>query len=878
MNFVLLAQCKPDWCYPCMGKEMNELLKQCIDIPPFQPIDDIEIISGRSKQFPIPFPVDTMRLETLKKTRPIERLKSNIVSTYPIVHERVLLLITHFIIYKREFGSPMEKALYSNMSIPDNDGWEQVGTFHQKPPLEFDKCLSYDEIKLSAMLYVSGHTECINDGNRCNAGVVDEDNIEENAVIIGLIGPRFERIRRMDYEDILITEQQNTIDNGYGEEVTPTTCLNVLKTTYVRNNQSAKHMWRQIWAEFYQVHSYTYNELASNIPDNSEDEYLQRYVRLSSDIFDNEVYYKRVSVLAESALIEGDTRGREAGRDVFLNVIGCGLGVWKKSPHQTDVYVLTFLERIRALLKRDLLNHVSDVNFSYIKPAKGVSEKREPSAKLTGEHAGKLLVMTYPWDGNAQPGNEFWMGSLKGSGDPAAACSTQVAELHNAHINPAVSGYNLRVIGRSGLKTLSEYCLALTCKPDWSYPSMDKDMNELLRQCIDIPIFEQTDDINVITEKSKQLATLRERRPIERLKSNVVSTYPVVHERVLLLMTRFLIYKREFGSPVEKDLYTNMSIPEFVDRLLKKRAISFFSRLDSYTLLTGETGDDGWEQVGTSQEIEPLKLDNCLSYDEMKLSAMLYISGHTECINDGSLIGPRFVRIGRMDYEDILITVKQNTISNGYGEEVTSESCLDVLTKYFSNNQTAKHMWRQIWAEFYQVHSHIYKELNSHVPDSSEDKHLQHYVRLPSVMIFDNEVYYKRVNIFTNRTDSEKLSEEKRIFIECKNHPRGGINVQIERREPSAKLIGEHAGKLLVLTYPWDSNAHPGNDFWMGSLKSSGDPAAACSTQVAELHNAHINPAVSGYNLRVIGRNGLKTLSEYCLTLTSSSVDVDAEI
>ncbi|XP_050669347.1 uncharacterized protein LOC126968385 [Leptidea sinapis] len=523
-HFQTIPWCKPDWCYPCMGKEMNELLKQCIDIPPFQPIDDIEIISGRSKQFPIPFPVDTMRLETLKKTRPIERLKSNIVSTYPIVHERVLLLITHFIIYKREFGSPMEKALYSNMSIPefvdrllkkravtfmgkrdtyklltgetDNDGWEQVGTFHQKPPLEFDKCLSYDEIKLSAMLYVSGHTECINDGNRCNAGVVDEDNIEENAVIIGLIGPRFERIRRMDYEDILITEQQNTIDNGYGEEVTPTTCLNVLKTTYVRNNQSAKHMWRQIWAEFYQVHSYTYNELASNIPDNSEDEYLQRYVRLSSDIFDNEVYYKRVSVLAESALIEGDTRGREAGRDVFLNVIGCGLGVWKKSPHQTDVYVLTFLERIRALLKRDLLNHVSDVNFSYIKPAKGVSdlftnrtesgksskekriffeckkhprgginvqiEKREPSAKLTGEHAGKLLVMTYPWDGNAQPGNEFWMGSLKGSGDPAAACSTQVAELHNAHINPAVSGYNLRVIGRSGLKTLSEYCLALT--------------------------------------------------------------------------------------------------------------------------------------------------------------------------------------------------------------------------------------------------------------------------------------------------------------------------------------------------------------------------------------------------------------------------------
>lgn len=57
----------------------------------------------------------------------------------------------------------------------------------------------------------------------------------------------------MDYEDIVITEQQNCLEHGYGEEVTPTTCLNVLKTTYVRNNQSAKHMWRQMWSEFYQV-------------------------------------------------------------------------------------------------------------------------------------------------------------------------------------------------------------------------------------------------------------------------------------------------------------------------------------------------------------------------------------------------------------------------------------------------------------------------------------------------------------------------------------------------------------------------------------------------------------------------------------------------
>lgn len=48
-----------------------------------------------------------------------------------------------------------------------------------------ENCLSYDEMKLSAMVYVSGHTECINDGSRTNAGVIREDIAEEDAVIIG---------------------------------------------------------------------------------------------------------------------------------------------------------------------------------------------------------------------------------------------------------------------------------------------------------------------------------------------------------------------------------------------------------------------------------------------------------------------------------------------------------------------------------------------------------------------------------------------------------------------------------------------------------------------------------------------------------------------
>ncbi|KAL0860635.1 hypothetical protein ABMA27_009985 [Loxostege sticticalis] len=512
-----ISWCKPDWCFPSMSKETNELLRHCANLPKMELSDDVDELIKKSKAFPIPFPIETVRLEKLKLRRPIEKLKKNIVSTYPIIHERVLLLMTHFLIYKREFGTSIEKAFYKDMTVPelidrilkkravtfmdandnykllsgeeDEDGWESVGTLQQKSPLVLDNCLSYDEIKLSALVYVSGRTECINDGARQNKGVVDEDGAETDAVIIGLIGARFERKFRMDYEDILITEQQNCLENGYGEEVTPTTCLNVLKTTYVRNNQSSKHMWRQMWSEFYQVHSYTYEELTSYITlqdKSDEQKYTDRYVPLNDMVFDNEVYYKRLSVMAESALLEAEERAKEQEREAFLNVIGCGLGVWKISPHQSDVYILTFLERIRAFLKKDLLNHVSDINFAYIRPSSGIlnlfseekriffeskrhprgginvqMENREPSAKLKGEHEGKLLVMTYPWDGNAHPGNEFWIGSLSGSGDPAAACSTQVSELHNAHINSAVSGYNTRVVGKHGIKHLSEYCSSL---------------------------------------------------------------------------------------------------------------------------------------------------------------------------------------------------------------------------------------------------------------------------------------------------------------------------------------------------------------------------------------------------------------------------------
>lgn len=77
-----------------------------------------------------------------------------------------------------------------------------------------------------------------------------------------------------------------------------------------------------------------------------------------------------------------------------------------------------------------------------------------------------LLVVSYAWDGNALPGNEFWMGMLKSTGDSSTACSTLITELHNVHINQTmVNGDNLHIASeKHGVVHISDYVKSLERK------------------------------------------------------------------------------------------------------------------------------------------------------------------------------------------------------------------------------------------------------------------------------------------------------------------------------------------------------------------------------------------------------------------------------
>ncbi|XP_022921141.2 uncharacterized protein [Onthophagus taurus] len=424
-----------------------------------------------SAEFPISFPILSAKCESLKKIVSGEFLERNIQSVYPIIHEKILILYTNFLCHKRKFGSKVEKEVYKDMTVVDlvdrllkkraicfvgvmdawklRDGkegvgdWEAIGT-DDETILQLKDYLSYDEIKLSAFLSVSSYTYFINDGSRQNRGILEEDRtkVEDEGIIMGLIGARLVKRNIMEYQDIVIDKEQNIVKNGYGS--TSAASINLM------------------YSEFYNKINMTYSEFL-----NSEHniDYINFKWLQNDDYFDNLTFSKRISLTLDTFLLEANTRAKKyINKFAYVHLVGIGLGVWMKSTHQLDVFTRTVSQRIISLGTH--LNNISDVDLSYIQaiscgnynsgdkipieghPNGGINiylTKNRPHTRLKNIHAGKLRVVSYAWDANAFPGNEYWSGSLQSTSGAAAACSTQVTELHNPYINKMLCGANLHI-------------------------------------------------------------------------------------------------------------------------------------------------------------------------------------------------------------------------------------------------------------------------------------------------------------------------------------------------------------------------------------------------------------------------------------------------
>lgn len=67
------------------------------------------------------------------------------------------------------------------------------------------------------------------------------------------------------------------------------------------------------------------------------------------------------------------------------------------------------------------------------------------------------------------------------------------------------------------------------------------------------------------------------------------------------------------GDDITKKTLTNMSLTDFVTRLLKKRCVSFVGQSDAYLLLSGKQGTNCYKNK------ETVSSKDLISYDEVKV-------------------------------------------------------------------------------------------------------------------------------------------------------------------------------------------------------------------------------------------------------------------
>lgn len=290
--------------------------------------------------------------------------------------------------------------------------WDRVGTPEEvrNEDIKLEEYLSYDEMMLSALVGVSGPSYFINDGDRNNrARPGPRGTFEERGVIMGLVGARFERPDRMEATYILPP---------------------------VENPRMHPELLG-IWQDFLGIRP---TALDMMDPDAMEPD----------TTFNEAAYQARIRITAEMLLFEANRRAGHVKKKAYVHIVGLGLGVWQVMENQAQLYVEVFAqvmeERGAEMAALGTLDFAwIDVTFEGRKRMRDAAQahgidvrfsKRNPAKKLPHDKADQLLVISYAWDSNSFPGNEYWLGSLSASGDPAAACMSTIAELHNPVVNP----------------------------------------------------------------------------------------------------------------------------------------------------------------------------------------------------------------------------------------------------------------------------------------------------------------------------------------------------------------------------------------------------------------------------------------------------------
>src|SRR5581483_5772165 len=371
-----------------------------------------------------------------------------------VMDDKVKTLALHFLECKKRCGNEIEKIVYQDMkleaffcrlltqrpimfmtswvvsylkgdgdAVVRNSTFKEIGTDTEQEPLVLANYISYDEMAISALIGVSVPTFFINNGRRSNAGAVDkEGTYEQTGVYTGLIGARFEKENLMEWQHMLVTEDQNTQKNGYGPD---------------GDNELLK-----IWQDFYNVGFQTYQQACEDRTGRNA------WIKSKKGYLDTLVYMKRMEMSILPYLIDANARAQQQNKSAYCHIVGLGLGEWAIDEF---VQAKCILHVFKFLIEHNTFTNIADINFSWFpkscqryknifngNKAGGIKihfSRRDPADKLIGSDSGKLLVPMYAWDGNSWPGNEYWRVMLTASGDPAAACCSTISELQNPDVN-----------------------------------------------------------------------------------------------------------------------------------------------------------------------------------------------------------------------------------------------------------------------------------------------------------------------------------------------------------------------------------------------------------------------------------------------------------
>lgn len=221
------------------------------------------------------------------------------------------------------------------------------------------------------------------------------------------------------------------------------------------------------------------------------------------------------------------------------------------------------------------------------------------------------------------------------------------------------------------------------------------------------------------------------------------------------------------GSAKERAIYDGMNAIDLIDRLLTKRCASYFGRNENYLLVSGASGWKGdFSKVGTHEETPPLVMEDCLTRDEIKLAGFILISSKiTKVVKEKSwsvvMMGipfPILNREGQFDWEDVMITRRQNIREKGFGPATTTTP----TDAPVDSELHCKRSLKAIWANFYGHKAILFSALNRNKghgrfhrnPRScrareEEEEAIRNYYKLPHTTFMDTSNLVVRLSVIT---------------------------------------------------------------------------------------------------------------------------------